>query len=181
MILKLLSYIYIIKRKLNGFLQDCFIKSRMTKGSVLPELKGPIYWNANNVKIGKNVTLYPGVYLSGQNIEIEDNVKIGYGTIIYSKKRVKIGRNTIIAAQCYIIDSNHGISLDSLIQEQELEVAEEGITIGEDVWIASQCSIIKGAHIHNHAVIGANSLVNKEIPENAIAFGTPAKVSSYRV
>lgn len=59
-------------------------------------------------------------------------------------------------------------------------MAENGIYIGEDVWISSQCQIIKGALIHDHAVIGANSLVNKEIPENAIAFGTPTKVMSYR-
>lgn len=96
------------------------------------------------------------------------------------KKSVKIGSNTAIAGHCYIIDSNHGIEANRLIREQDLVVAENGIVIGEDVWIASQCSIIKGARIHDHAIIGANSLVNKEIPENAIAFGTPAKVASFR-
>lgn len=61
-----------------------------------------------------------------------------------------------------------------------MDVAEDGIIIGEDVWIAAQCSILKGARIHNHAVIGAQSLVNSEIPENAIAVGTPAKIIKYR-
>lgn len=180
MIAKFLSLIYMAKRKLDRALQLSFIKTRLSKGSEMPKIKGNIFWNATNVRVGKNVTLYPGVYLSGSNIEIGDNVQIGYGTVIFSKNSVKIGNNTAIAGHCYIIDSNHGIEANCLIREQDLVVAENGIVIGEDVWIASQCSIIKGARIHDHAVIGANSLVNKEIPENAIAFGTPAKVASFR-
>lgn len=136
--------------------------------------------NATNVKFGKNVTLYPGCYFWGRNIEIGDNVDIGIGTIIYASNGVKIGSNTSIAAQCYIIDSNHGMARDTLIREQPMDTAENGIEIGEDVWIAAQCMILKGAKINDHAVIGAQSLVNSEIPEYAIAVGTPARVKSYR-
>ena len=141
---------------------------------------GKVYINATNVKFGKNVTLYPGCYFWGRNIEIGDNVDIGIGTIIYSRNGVKIGSNTSIAAQCYIIDSNHGMARDTLIREQPMDTAENGIEIGEDVWIAAQCMILKGAKINDHAVIGAQSLVNSEIPEYAIAVGTPARVKSYR-
>lgn len=141
---------------------------------------GKIYINARNVKIGKNVTFYPGVYLWGQDIEIGDNVDIGIGTVIYSKNGIRIGNNTSIAGQCYIIDSNHGVAKDRLIREQPMDSVPGGIHIGNDVWIAAQCMILKGAHINDHAVIGAQSLVNTEIPENAIAFGSPAKVKRYR-
>lgn len=130
--------------------------------------------------MGKNVTIYPGVYLWGQNIEIGDNVDIGIGTIIYAKESVHIGSDTSIAGQCYIIDSNHGITANELIREQPMDTAKDGIYIGDDVWIAAQCSILKGTKINSHAVIGAKSLVNKEIPQSAIAFGSPAKVVSYR-
>lgn len=126
------------------------------------------------------MTIYPGAYLWGQNIEIGDNVNIGIGTIIYSNKGVKIGDNTIIAGQCYIIDSNHTIKAGEVIQQQPMDVAEDGIIIGEDVWIGAQCSILKGSRIHDHAVVGAQSLVNCEIPENSIAVGTPAKVKKFR-
>lgn len=67
-----------------------------------------------------------------------------------------------------------------IIREQPLSSAEEGIEIGNDVWITAQCSILKGAKIHNHAVIGTQSMVNSNIPENDIAVGTPAKVLKYR-
>lgn len=126
------------------------------------------------------MVIYPGVYIWGENIEIGNNVNIGVGTIIFSCKRVYIGDDTIIAGQCYIIDSNHSIDKNMVIQKQSLKTAVEGIFIGKDVWIGAQCFILKGAKINNGAVIGAQSLVNKEIPSYAVAFGTPAEVKSYR-
>lgn len=130
--------------------------------------------------MGKNVTLYPGVYLWGNDIEIGDNVAIGIGTIIYSRNGIKIGSNTMIAGQCYIIDCNHGTKKGRLIMEQSDETSPDGITIGEDVWIGAQCSIIKGAHIGNGAVVGAQSLVNNVVPEQAVVVGSPCKVIKFR-
>lgn len=146
----------------------------------MPIIKSKVFWNATNVKVGKKVTLYPGVYLWGRNIEFGDNVNIGMNTVIFAKKGVTIGNNTNIAGQCYIIDTNHGTKAGRLIREQEDDVAENGIFIGDDVWIAAQCVILKGSKINDGAVIGAQSLVNCEIPANAIAVGTPAKVIGYR-
>lgn len=113
-------------------------------------------------------------------IVIGDNVDIGNGTIIYSSKDggVTIGNDTMIAGQCYIIDMDHGISADELIRFQHNSV--EPVTIGNDCWIAAGCKVLKGSHIKDGTVIGALSLVKGEIPENAIAYGIPAKVKKYR-
>lgn len=155
------------------------LKINSTEKSV--KILGKVHINATNIKIGKNVTIYPNAYFWGDGlIEIGDNVDIGIGTIIFSKKRVRIGNNTAIAAQCYIIDSNHGIKKDILINKQSLEVDDQGIIIGNDVWIAAGCKIVKGAKINNGAIIGALSLVNSEIDENAIAVGIPAKIKKFR-
>ena len=119
--------------------------------------------------------------MGGGPIVIGDNVSIGNGTIIYSSKNgggVTIGNNTSIAAQCYIIDMDHGTRAGELIREQSDSAAP--ISIGEDVWIAAGCKILKGTVIRDGAVIGAQSLVKGEIPENAIAVGIPAKVKKYR-
>lgn len=91
---------------------------------------------------------------------------------------VKIGTNTIIAAQCYIIDMDHGIHKDDLIRNQVNTV--KAISIGEDVWIAAGAKILKGCVIHDGAIIGAQSVVKGEIPENAIAVGVPTRVLKYR-
>ncbi len=155
------------------------IKIKSSEKSV--NVLGKVYVNATNIKIGKNVTIYPNVYFWGDGeIIIGDNVDIGIGTIIFAKKRVVIGDNSAIAAQCYIIDSNHGIKKDILINKQPLDVDDNGILIGKDVWIAAGTKIVKGAKIDDGAVIGALSLVNSDISNNSVAVGIPAKIKKQR-
>lgn len=64
-----------------------------------------------------------------------------------------------------------------LIREQPM--TSSPIVIGDDVWIGAGCQILKGVKIGNGAVIGARSVVTREIPENTIAFGSPAR--AYRI
>lgn len=175
---KIFSLIYRFCRKIKSLVRDGYINNCISPNSSSPRILGDFYLQTKNLQLGKNVIIYPGVYLWGNNIIIGDNVNIGVGTIIYSKNSIYIGNDTIIAGQCYIIDSNH--SINTPIQKQPLDSAINGVYIGNDVWIGAQCSIIKGAKINDGAVIGAQSLVNKEIPAHAIAFGTPAEVKSYR-
>ena len=145
-------------------------------------LLGNVYLNASNVKIGRNVTIYPNVYFWGSGeIVIGDNVDLGIGTIIYSRNRVYIGSNTSVAAYTYIIDSNHGIGKDELIRNQPMDTADNGIYIGSDVWIAAHCTIIKGAEIQDGAVVGAMSMVNKVIQRGTVNCGIPAKFLRERI
>ena len=135
-----------------------------------------------NIKLGKNVTIYPGVMFWGDGeIAIGDNVDIGKDTVIYATKNrggVTIGKNTVIAAQSYIIDCDHGTKVGIPIVEQEDTVSS--INIGEDVWLAANVTVLKGSKIGDGAVIGAKALVKGAIPENAIAVGVPAKILKYR-
>lgn len=134
-----------------------------------------------NLRIGRNVTIYPNVSFSGDGeIILGDNVQIGEGTLIYSHKKIHIGNNVAVAGQCYIIDCNHGTKRSSLMQDQPLEFDEDGIFIGNDVWIAAGAKIVKGAKINNGVVVGAMSVVNSEIEEFGIAVGIPAQVKKYR-
>lgn len=141
-------------------------------------LRGKIHLYSKKIFVGKGVSLWPDVYFSGENIAIGNNVQIGYGTIIHSSKGVVIGSNTQIAAQCYIIDTNHGTAYGELMQEQPLQ--SEPIEIGEDVWIGAQCTVLKGVKIGSHAVVAANSVVNKDVPPYAIVAGSPAKILRFR-
>lgn len=135
-----------------------------------------------NIKLGEDVTIYPDVMFFGDGlISIGNNVTIGNGTIIYASANgggVEIGDGVQIAAQCYIIDTDHGIKKGSPIREQENTV--KPIKIESESWIAAGCKVLKGSHVGRGAVIGAGSLVKGEIPSNAIAVGTPAKVKKYR-
>lgn len=174
----LLHYVDRLKEILLQKYRQAVFKDRY--GITPPHILGKINLNCKIIRTGRNVTLYPGVYLWGSDIEIGNNVDIGIGTIIHSSNKILIGDNTIIAGHCYIIDSNHGTKKGKEIRSQANDISENGIVIGEDVWIGTHVTILKGARIANHAVIGANSLVNTDIPENAIAVGIPAKIIKYR-
>ncbi len=134
-----------------------------------------------NITLGKNVTIYPDVMFFGDGpIVIGDNVDIGNNTIIYSSKNggVTIGSNTMVAAQCYIIDMDHGLDANIPIMNQQNSV--KAVKIGDDVWLAANVTVLKGSNIGDGAIIGAKALVKGDIPSNAVAVGTPAKVIKYR-
>lgn len=165
-----------IKNKwLRYYRRQVFFWYTKTKPEKL-RILGPMTLINPNVKVGKNVTFYPNVMLFGDGpIVIGDNAELGNNCVIYAHHTggIYIGANSMVAANCYIIDSNHGTAVSAPMREQPLET--KAVEIGSDVWIAANCHVLKGAKIGSGAVIGAGSLVNKEIPENMIAFGTPAK------
>ena len=143
------------------------------------KIVGDIVLINRNLKIGKNVTIYPYVQIFGDGlIEIGDNVSIGTGTILYASNLpeggIKIGDNTLIGGQCYIIDADHGTKKADVIQNQQNNV--EKIVIEKDCWIGANVTVLKGSVIHDGAVIGAKALVKGEIPEYSICVGIPAKM-----
>lgn len=101
------------------------------------------------------------------------NIRASGGTII-------IGRNCCISQHISMIASNHGIALGQDIKKQKWDTVKTGITIDDDVWIGANSVILPGVHIHKGAVIGAGTVVTKDIPENAIVVGNPMKIIKYR-
>lgn len=171
-------------RKINNsfkswYYKESFLDSVKSHGEGINLLGKVNVWSAN-VTVGDNTVLYDNVYLWGKGeIKIGSHCAIGINTIIFSGQSVEIKDNVSIAANCYIIDSNHGIEPNSLIREQKL-VVKGPIVIEEDVWIGAGANILSGVHIGRGAVIGASALVNKDIPDYAIAVGVPAKVIGFR-
>ena len=182
--------LYIIFKKIHFFFYKRYIKSNLNFSSSLGKrtlsISDNIKINNPNVIIGNNVKIYGGVIFWGDGkIIIEDNVRIGFNTIIYSHKAggIIIGENTAIAAGSYIIDTNHHTGL--LNQNDDSPISNgndyhKRIIIGKNVWVAAHCVIAAGSILNDGCIIGANSFVNKEVPENAIAVGSPVKVIKYR-
>ena len=142
---------------------------------------GKIYHINPNVEVGNSVKIYPDVQFFGDGpIVIGSNVSIGNGTVLYASKSggIFIGDDTIIAAQGYIVDMNHGIEENSLIRKQPC-IAEK-VVIGKDVWLGANVTVLKGCIIGDGAVIGAKSLVNKNVECNTIAVGIPIKIRGTR-
>ena len=93
-------------------------------------------------------------------------------------KSVYIGDNCLIAPGCHITDVNHGIESAELICRQPL--VSKSIRICNDVWIGAGCSILPGVTIGDGSVVGARSVVTKDVPAGAIVVGVPAKLLRYR-
>jgi acetyltransferase-like isoleucine patch superfamily enzyme len=133
------------------------------------------------VRISKGVIISDGVIIApyGGSIEIGAHAYIGPYCVLYGHGGLAIGRSTMIGAHTIIVPANHGWTrLDEPMNVQPL--TKKGITIGEDVWIGAGCKILDGVHIGNGTVIGAGSVVTKDIDAHLIAFGVPAKVAGRR-
>ncbi|AQQ67053.1 maltose acetyltransferase [Microbulbifer agarilyticus] len=108
----------------------------------------------------------------GYNIRLGNNFYSNHNLTILDVCTVDIGDNVLLGPQVMISTATHPI--DAL----ERSTTEYGkpISIGSDVWIGGNVSILPGVSIGSNCVIGAGSVVNKNIPANCVAVGSPCKV-----
>jgi acetyltransferase-like isoleucine patch superfamily enzyme len=115
------------------------------------------------------------------DINIGCCVSINSGTVLYSGNGIKIGNNVLIGPNCSITPVNHEYRNKNIeIINQGFKVSKNGIIIEDDVWIGANVVILDGAVIRKGSVVGASSLVNHEIEEYSINYGTPSKLVGYR-
>ena len=109
----------------------------------------------------------------GYNIEIGENFYSNHNLIILDANKVKFGDNVFIAPNCSFYTAGH--PLDAEIRNKGLEYAKP-IEIGNNVWIGGNVVVLPGVKIGDNTVIGAGSVVTKDIPANVVAVGNPCKI-----
>ena len=112
-------------------------------------------------------------------IIIGSNVDIGDDSHITAINRIEIGNNVLTGKKITITDNSHGKNNLELLSLAPLNrpLYSDGPVIVEDgVWIGDKVTILPNVRIGKNAIIGANAVVTKDIPENCIAGGIPAKV-----
>lgn len=97
------------------------------------------------------------------------------GLKIVARKKITIGNNVLIGANCIIVDNDFHHS-NPQIREQDDEIPTKPVVIEDNVFIGFNSFILKGVTIGKNSVIGANSVVFNDIPENSIAIGNPCRV-----
>lgn len=144
--------------------------------------KNVIVYGFENIKLGKNVIIYDNVYLDASKfIEIGDYTHIDVFTTIYGHGGVRIGKMCAIASGVKIYSQTNRYDFDPKLPviKQPRKYAE--VIIGDDVWIGANAVILPGVRIGDHSIIGAGAAVTKDIPENSIAVGVPARVIKRRL
>jgi acetyltransferase-like isoleucine patch superfamily enzyme len=129
--------------------------------------------NHNLLSIGKNVMINHNVTIWGTEVQIDDNVQINPNTTIYGK--VKIGKYSMIAPNCMIAGGNHNMK-DINTPMQLQGDSSKGIIIEDDVWIGANSVILDGVKVGKGAVVGAGSVVTKDVESNTIVAGNPCKL-----
>lgn len=145
-----------------------------------------------NIRIGSRLTLASSflsnmiglwqrsviIARNGGSVELGDDVSMS-GVTIYAFRHIKIGDHTIVGANTKIFDSDfHPIDPQIRLanEDDKQHTAMRETIIGRNVFIGCNALILKGVHIGDNAVIGAGSVVTRDVPENCIAAGNPAVV-----
>lgn len=140
--------------------------------------------NKKNIKYGSGLTTGYNLRISASSRKVSliigDNVTIGDYCHIEGHSNVRIGNDVLIASRVFITDTSHGCYSGScqdspFTRPNHRKIYSDQVIIGDNVWIGENVSILPGVSIGDGVIIGANSVVTKNIPENTIAAGIPAK------
>src|SRR3989338_1806940 len=132
----------------------------------------------NSIKVDKKSALSLNVKIAtgfGGKIIIHRNVAVFEYCVIDAHRKIEIGENTLIAPFCCLTDYDH------LVTAKDESPIVQGyksapISIGRNVWLGTKVIILKGGTIGDNTVIGAGSVVTRDIPSNSVAVGNPARV-----
>lgn len=151
---------------------------RCTRVGSLPRVYGrPRITNLGEIVIGDKFRFFSTTVTSemvahpGGRLEIGSGVFINYGASLSAHRLVQIGDNCQIGSYACLMDNDyHGV-------ENRAEPGDsKPIVLGRNVWLGVRVIVLKGVTIGNNAVVGAGSVVTKDIPPDCLAVGVPARV-----
>ncbi len=143
-------------------------------------------FNEQYIHIGDGTLFGPQITLSagmvpGQEmvtdpvISVGDRCLIGKGSGIVGHLEIRIGNDVWTGHHVYITDQNHGYAdLNLPISKQVMP--ERPVSIGDGSWLGHGTVVLPGVSIGRHVVVGANSVVTGDLPDNCVAAGVPARV-----
>ena len=101
---------------------------------------------------------------------------MGRNTTILCVNKVTIGDDCMFASNCFVSDENHGMDPSSGVRYEKQKLTTKPVVLGRNVWVGEKAIILPGVTVGDNAIIGAGSVVTKDVPANTIAVGNPAKV-----
>ena len=155
-------------------------KIKLLIKKIILKRKGVVIHNNctfSNVKFLGKAVIEPYCRLSGDSlIVIGENFYMNAGCHLLGE--ITIGDDVMIGPKVVIWGRDHGMKKDEIMRKQPHK--KELILIGNDVWIGANVTVLKGVKINDGAVVGAGSVVTKDVPHYAIVVGNPAKIVGHR-
>ena len=149
-----------------------------TRVGRLPRVYGrPRITNLGEITIGDKFRFFSNTVTSevvtypGARLEIGSGVFINYGASLSAHKLVQIGDGSQLGSYACLMDNDY-----HSVEDREKPSESKPIVLGRNVWLGVRVIVLKGVTIGDNAVIGAGSVVTRDIPANCMAVGVPAKV-----
>uniref|UniRef100_A0A7V3J989 Acyltransferase n=1 Tax=candidate division CPR3 bacterium TaxID=2268181 RepID=A0A7V3J989_UNCC3 len=130
-------------------------------------------WRLKLYKLGRKSKIFTGVVVHNPDkVEVGERSAIGDYVVIWGGGGVKIGNDVLIAAHSVIVSESHDVDA-KVFRETHLA---KSVVIEDNVWLGVGVLVMPGVTIGRNSVIGAGSIVTKNIPANSVAYGIPAKI-----
>lgn len=110
---------------------------------------------------------------AGENIHVGDRFLANYNVTILDRAEVHIGDNVLLAPGVLITTVNH--AMNAAERRENICVAMP-VVLGDDVWVGGNATILPGVHIGNNVIVAAGAVVNRDVPDNCLVAGVPARV-----
>lgn len=126
-------------------------------------------------EIGEGSYIEPPLHANfgGKHVHFGKNVYANYNLTMVDDSHIYVGDNTMIGPNVTIATAGHPI--DPALRDVQAQFNME-VHIGRNVWLGGDCVLLPGVSIGDNTVIGAGSIVTKDIPANVVAYGNPCRV-----
>jgi acetyltransferase-like isoleucine patch superfamily enzyme len=151
---------------------------------LVPNFNGPIkVYLGNDVRLSGKLTFSGARILPDPELRIGDRTFIGHGSQFSVAKSITIGNDVLIAGGCWILDySAHPLNPDLRIAGLQVDPEDvRPVRIEDKVWLGKDVIVLPGVVIGEGAVIGAATVVTKNVPRGGICVGNPGRVVSQTI
>jgi acetyltransferase-like isoleucine patch superfamily enzyme len=148
------------------------ITGELNSGYHAPERVRELLTELTGKPVDESVAVFPPLYADfGKNLTLGKRVFINAGCTFQDQGGIVIGDDCLIGHNTVMATLNH-----DLAPSRRADMHPAPIIIGRNVWIGSNATILAGVTIGDNAVVAAASVVTKDVPENSIVVGSPARV-----